>query len=114
MIKKNLYLRKRILVFIITIGGLGPFGFAPLCTKCQPKTNDLSPEQFANIKLNGVTLKSIWETNGNEAQVKNLLGIPLSINKEGEFTDGIISRDFYYNGLELGFYNNSKWEFGWF
>lgn len=90
---------KKIIIYIV-------FGLVVFSAKCQPQTNDLSADQFENIKVNGATIKSIWETNGNEAEVKKLFGLPLSVNKEGEFAEGVISRDFYYNGLEFGFYNN--------
>ncbi|WP_420315979.1 hypothetical protein [Ekhidna sp.] len=68
--------------------------------------NELTANQFENIKLNGVTLKSIWDTSGNEDAIKNLFGEPTYINKQSEFADGVISREFYFDGIEMGFYNS--------
>lgn len=74
-----------------------------ICISVNAQTiNQLTPTEFENISINGHAIKAIRATNGAQSAVQNLFGTAQSIKNPGE-VDGIISRTYYYNGLELGF-----------
>lgn len=75
------------------------------CITAQPNKNILSPQQFESISINGQSLKSIWQTNGDKLAVQNLFGAAQEI-KIWDTTPGAISLSFFYSGLRISFSNN--------
>jgi hypothetical protein len=73
--------------------------------QCQT-ANIITPTEFDNIKINGITLKSIRNTLGNQNEVETLFGIAYNTIKDDDPIYGgeIFSIDYYYNGFECGFY----------
>ncbi len=67
--------------------------------QCQPNPNLLTQTEFDNIKINGISLKSIMDSNGSPTIIENLLGISNSkeIDSDGDFNH------FDYDGLRIGF-----------
>lgn len=55
-------------VFLISILSILSFSF------CQAQLNEISLEEFNNIKINEITLKTIYETGGDILQMKYLFG----------------------------------------
>lgn len=72
--------------------------------KAQMLTNELTTEQFNNIKINGILKTAIEDTGGNVTQMESLFGEPLLIEEqEGGIEEGY--RNFIYNNLSFTFSN---------
>lgn len=93
----NQTIRQRNMKNILTILILLIFG----CVEAQ-NINQLSSQEFENISINGHSLQTIWQTNGEQVSVQNLFGIASSITNSDP-TPGSLSLLYVYNGLELSF-----------
>ncbi len=77
--------------------------FLILCQACFGQTiNELSPEDFENISINSRSIKAIWETNGEEINVMNLLGQPTT-SQVNDPTQGVIAYTYFYTGFRISF-----------
>ncbi len=74
------------------------------CFACQSQPNELTDDEFYNIKLNGVKLRAIYDTNGDENQMKSLFGTGLNYKFENDI---LISKDFWSpNNFYISFHSD--------
>lgn len=72
------------------------FLILPLIGCSQTNYNELTTSDYYNIKINGVTFQSIYDTNGDETSMKVLFGSDLMYQYENDI---LILKDFWKTDL---------------
>lgn len=67
---------------------------------CIAQLNELTPTEFYGIKINGVTLRSIYDTNADLTKMRALFGSNLKYEYENDI---LITRQFWNDALTVNF-----------
>lgn len=67
---------------------------------CKAQLNELTRTEYYNIEINDVTFQSIYDTNGDETNMKDLFGSDLSYEFENDI---LISKQFWNDDFTINF-----------
>ena len=94
----NLEIMKKINL-IVTILFVGLYS-------CKAQTNQLTEAEFYNIKINNITLRSIYDTNADLTKMRTLFGD--SLVYQANTTGPSLGRDFWNDNIYLNFEDDSN------